>query len=105
MKRFQRTMWITYLFAFLLAVVITFTAKVIFTPLLSKQQEQITTTLRLHETPLIIDESGLNQLIKQNQFDYIKVTNQQLMQPLVYENASAFTITGMLFNIPSIIVP
>jgi RNase E specificity factor CsrD len=101
MNNYKTTMWVSYLFTFLLAAAITFVIKVVFTPLLSEQQEMLIQKLNLDETPLILNEAALNQLIEQDQFAYIKVTNQQLTFPLVYENKQAVGLSQYLFSIPA----
>lgn len=104
MNNYKKTMWISYLFTFLLAAAITFAIKIVFTPVLSEQQELLIQKLNLDETPLILNEAELSQLIEQDQFAYIKVTNQQLVFPLVYESKQVVGLSQLLFSIPSTFV-
>ncbi|PKH01667.1 GGDEF domain-containing protein [Psychromonas sp. MB-3u-54] len=104
MNNYKKTIWVNYLFTFLSAVAITLIIKVVFNPLLSQQQEQLIQALSLDEAPLFVDESSLSRLVEHNQFSYIKITNPQLMLPLVYENKQAAGISRFLFSIPSTFV-
>jgi len=104
MTNYKKTLWVNYLFTFLLAMAITLVLKVVFTPLLSEQQEQLIQKLSLDETPLFLNKSELSRLVEQNQFSYIKVTNQQLVQPLIYENKQATGISRFIFSTPATLV-
>ncbi|MFT6925587.1 MAG: RNase E specificity factor CsrD [Psychromonas sp.] len=104
MNNYKKTMWVSYLFIFLSAVAITLVIRVVFYPLLSQQQELLIQQLSLDETPLILNDTGLSRLVEENQFSYIKVTNHQLLLPLVYENKQAVKISHLLFSIPTTFV-
>ncbi|MFT7054268.1 MAG: RNase E specificity factor CsrD [Psychromonas sp.] len=104
MNNYKKTMWVSYLFTFLSAVVITLVMKVVFSPLLSEQQAELIQKLSLDETPLLLNESALSRLVEQNQFAYIKVTNHQLILPLIYEGKQAVAISRFLFSMPSTFV-
>jgi RNase E specificity factor CsrD len=104
MNNYKKTMWVNYLFTFLSALAITLVIKVVFNPLLSEQQEKLIQALSLDAPPLLVNESELSQLAEHNQFSYIKITNPQLMRPLVYENKQAGGISRFLFSIPSTFV-
>lgn len=104
MNNYKKTMWVSYLFTFLSAVAITLVIRVVFNPLLSEQQELLIQKLSLDKTPLFLNESELSRLVEQNQFSYIKVTNHQLILPLVYENKQSVRISRFLFSIPSTFV-
>jgi RNase E specificity factor CsrD len=104
MNNYKKTMWVNYLFTFLSALAITLVIKVVFNPLLSEQQEKLIQALSLDAPPLLVNESELSQLAEHNQFSYIKITNPQLMLPLVYENKQAGGISRFLFSIPSTFV-
>jgi len=104
MNNYKKTIWVSYLFTFLSAVAITLVLKVVFSPLLSEQQEQLIQKLNLDETPLYLNESALSPLVEKNQFSYFKVTNHRLMLPLIYENKQAAGISRFLFSMPSTFV-
>ncbi|ABM03938.1 diguanylate cyclase/phosphodiesterase [Psychromonas ingrahamii 37] len=104
MNNYKKTMWVNYLFTFLSAVAITLVIKVVFNPLLTEQQEQLVQELSLDSPHLFVNESELSRLVEHNQFSYIKITNPQLMLPLVYENKQATGIIRLLFSIPSTFV-
>ncbi|MFT6140654.1 MAG: diguanylate cyclase (GGDEF)-like protein [Psychromonas sp.] len=104
MNNYKKTIRVNYLFTFLSAVAITLIIKFFFNPLLSQQQEQLIQALSLDEAPLFVDDSSLSRLVEHNQFSYLKITNPQLMLPLVYENKQAAGMSRFLFSIPSTFV-
>lgn len=86
MNDYKKSLWLSNFVILLCAVLITFATKFIFNPLLTQQQELIAQKLKLEEMPVANDASQLNQLVERQLFSHLKIKNNELVQPLIYES-------------------
>lgn len=86
MNDYKKSLWLSNFVILFCAILMTCAVKFIFNPLLIQQQALISQKLNLKEIPISTSISQLNQLVEYQLFSYIKINNNELVQPLIYES-------------------
>ena len=91
------------LVTFLIAVILVITIKTIFNPILLEQQQIMGNDTRLTTLPTITTMQELEQSLNVAKFSYIKINNNRLTQPIVYnKNSTGYLIDKFLAPISTL---
>jgi len=101
MNDYKKSIWLSNFIVLLFAFLATIACKFIFNELLVQQQALTSQKIDIQIANNPVDEKMLNDLIKQNLFDYIKISHYQMSDPLRYKNKDTSIIDDYLGDIAS----
>jgi len=99
MNDYKKSIWLSNLIVLIFAVCATIACKLTFNELLMQQQALTSQKIDVKIANNPVDEKLLNELVRNNLFDYIKISHYQMNSPLVYENKHVSFIDAYLGDI------
>ena len=86
MNEYKKNLWLSNLIVLIFAVIATIACKMTFNTLLIEQQELTVKKVSLQSNSGLLDNNDLQKLIDLQLFDFIKINNNNLKKPLIYNN-------------------
>jgi len=99
MNDYKKSIWLSNIIVLIFAVCATIACKIIFNELLVQQQALTSQKIDVQIANNPVDETLLNNLVKENIFDYIKISHHQMPNELHYENKDVDFIDAYLGDI------
>jgi len=96
MNTYKKSLLTSTGIVFLFAILITFACKFSLNPLLLQQQQLLSQKLNLHNMPIITNQQTLQSVIDEQLFAYIKISNTQLLSPLIYDSKNLNSLSYLL---------
>lgn len=99
MNEYKKSLWISNFIVIIFAIIATVVCKSMFNTVLIQQQELTAKKVNIQIANEVMNATILNKLVEQNLFDYIKISHNDLITPLVYENKNLNIIDTYLGKI------
>lgn len=96
MNTYKKSLLTSTAIVFLFAILITFACKFLLNPLLLQQQQLLSQKLNLDNIPIITSQQNLQEIIDNQLFSHIKISNTQLLSPIIYDSKNAPPLSYLL---------